>query len=316
VSGGRWRLRGIAATMSPTAALGAGESTVRVLVIVPTYNERENICPLVRALLDVEGAIEVLIVDDNSPDGTGLLADTLARGIARVHVLHRAGKLGLGTAYVAGFKFALERRYDLIVEMDADFSHRPSDLPALLDAARTADVVIGSRNIPGGRAEHWSPLRYLISRCGSFYARAMLRMPVRDVTSGFKCFRRAVLASIDLDAVRSNGYAFQVEMNYLCFRAGYRIAEVPIVFPDRTAGRSKMSRSIVIEAATMVWGLRRDPPRVRPAHAAATSYMGTALSHAVPMAVESPIEPKGHDLADSIPQMALAAAADLETGRD
>ena len=199
---------------------------MRSLAIVPTYNERDNLQPLVRAVLAVEPALDVLVVDDASPDGTGALAGELAGHDPRVAVLHRAGK--------------------------------QQDLPRLLEAAETADLAIGSRNVPGGRAENWSPLRHLISKGGSLYARCLLGLPVRDCTSGFKCFRREVLAALDLDAVRSNGYSFQVEMNYLCHRAGFRIVEAPIVFPDRTAGKSKMSRRIVLEAALRVWQLRRE----------------------------------------------------------
>ena len=232
---------------------------MHALVIVPTYNECDNIRRLVDEVLKVDQRVDMLIVDDNSPDGTGQIVDAIAAANPRVHALHRAGKLGLGTAYIAGFRWALERNYDRVVEMDADFSHRPVDLPRLLDAARTADVVIGSRNIPGGRVENWSIVRKLISRGGSLYTRAMLGVRIHDCTSGFKCFRREVLQSIDFSNVRSNGYGFQVEMNFLCHRAGFQIAEVPIVFPDRRVGKSKMSRRIVVEAATRVWELRQLP---------------------------------------------------------
>jgi dolichol-phosphate mannosyltransferase len=173
-----------------------------------------------------------------------------------VRVLHRSNKLGLGTAYIAGFKYALNHGYDYVVQMDADFSHRPQDLPRLLQVLRSADMVIGSRNIPGGRTENWSLLRRCISKGGSFYARSVLNLPIRDCTSGFKCFRREVLEAIDFASVKSNGYSFQVEMNYLCHRAGFQIAEAPIIFLDRTAGRSKMSLRIIFEAAVLVWKLR------------------------------------------------------------
>jgi len=229
---------------------------MRSLVIIPTYNERENLPALARAVLSLTPDLDVLVVDDNSPDGTGELADALARETGRVHVIHRAGKLGLGTAYVAGFRHALARGYDRVVEMDADFSHRPADLPRLLDAASFADVVVGSRNIPGGRVIGWSPLRQVISKGGSLYARLLLGLPIRDCTSGFKCFSRRALEQLDLDALRSNGYAFQVEVNHACTRAGLRFAEVPIVFPDRERGASKMSARIVGEAALLVLGLR------------------------------------------------------------
>lgn len=227
------------------------------LVIIPTYNERENIRQLVRELHAVCPDIDLLIVDDSSPDGTGEIANRMAKLDRRIAVIHRDGKLGLGTAYITGFKYALERDYDRIVEMDADFSHRPEDLPRLLEASHRSHVVIGSRNIDGGAVEDWSLLRKAISRGGSLFARVMLGISVRDATSGFKCFRREVLESIDLDSVRSNGYAFQVEMNYLCEVAGFQIREVPITFPNRKNGVSKMSHEIVLEAASRVFELRK-----------------------------------------------------------
>jgi dolichol-phosphate mannosyltransferase len=229
---------------------------VRSLIVIPTYNERDNLPRLVAALLEEAPSIEVLVVDDGSPDGTGDIAETLARETDRVRVLHRTGKLGLSTAYVAGFKYALSNDYEFVVQMDADFSHRPKDLPRLLQATKSADLAIGSRDVPGGRAENRSLLRQFISKGGSFYARTLLNLPIKDCTSGFKCFRREVLEALDLDSVRSNGYGFQVEINHLCYRAGFRIVEVPIVFPDRRAGRSKMSRHILLEAAALVWKLR------------------------------------------------------------
>jgi dolichol-phosphate mannosyltransferase len=236
---------------------------MHTLVIIPTYNERENLPALVEKVLAAAPDLHILVVDDNSPDGTGEIADNLARADGRVHVLHREGKLGLGTAYVAGFTYALAHDYERVVEMDADFSHRPEDLPALLAAMDDADLAIGSRNIPGGRAEQWSPIRHVISKGGSLYARALLGLPVRDCTSGFKCFRREVLATLNLEGVRSNGYGFQVEMNYLTHRAGFRLKEVPIIFPDRTVGKSKMSMHIVLEAALRVWKLRHTPVPTR-----------------------------------------------------
>ena len=229
---------------------------MRTLVIVPTYNERENLPRLLAKLLTVASEVDVLVVDDASPDGTGDVADDFAALTPRVRVLHRAGKLGLGTAYVAGFRYALAHDYEAVVEMDADFSHRPEDLPGLLAAADYADVVIGSRNIPGGRVVGWSPLRHVISRGGSLYARLLLGLPIRDCTGGFKCFRRRALEALDLRAVRSSGYGFQVEINYACHRAGMRFAEVPITFPDRERGKSKMSKRILVEAAGMVLKLR------------------------------------------------------------
>jgi dolichol-phosphate mannosyltransferase len=202
----------------------------------------------------------VLVVDDNSPDGTGDLVAALAARTPRVQLLRRAGKLGLGTAYIAGFREGLRQGYSFLCEMDADFSHRPHYLPVLLAVAeRAADVALGSRNVPGGRVENWSLARKLISKGGSLYARTILGMPVRDCTGGFKCFRAEVLRGIDLDSITSNGYAFQVEMNYRCHQAGYRIHELPIVFPDRVHGQSKMSQRIVWEAAAKVWKLRLSP---------------------------------------------------------
>ena len=225
---------------------------MKCLVILPTYNERENLPKIVPAILAQGPHFEVLVVDDNSPDGTGGLADELAASEPRVSVLHRDAKRGLGTAYVAGFKQALDRGYDYVFEMDADFSHDPADLPRLLEAAQGADVAIGSRWVPGGGAPNWSWLRTFISRGGSLYARLILGIPIADLTSGFKCFRSSVLANLNLEAVGSNGYAFQVEVNYLCSRRGFRIVEVPIVFIDRRVGESKMSSGIVLEAMLMV----------------------------------------------------------------
>jgi dolichol-phosphate mannosyltransferase len=260
---------------------------MRSLVIVPTYNERDNLPHLIPAIRSQGENFDVLIVDDRSPDGTGVVADALAAEDARVHVLHREGKLGLGTAYLAGFKLALAWGYEAVFEMDADFSHSPADLPRLLAAVDVADVAIGSRWVPGGGTVDWSLLRRLISRGGSWYAGLILGLPVSDLTSGFKCFRREVLAALDLDRVRSNGYGFQVEMNYLCHRAGFRLAEVPIVFPDRTVGCSKMSWRIILEAAVRVWqlrleqaadaapvpGLAQSPARTAPARVASGSAL-------------------------------------------
>jgi dolichol-phosphate mannosyltransferase len=225
---------------------------VNCLVIIPTYNERENLPNIVPAILAQGAHFNVLIVDDNSPDGTGQLADQLAQADLRVTVLHREQKRGLGTAYLAGFEQALTRGFDFVFEMDADFSHDPVDLPRLLSAAQSADVVIGSRWVAGGGARNWSWLRTCISRGGSIFARTLLGLPIADLTSGFKCFRREVLASLNLPGISSNGYAFQVEVNYLCARRGFRIAEVPIVFIDRRVGKSKMSSGIVVEAMLMV----------------------------------------------------------------
>lgn len=231
---------------------------MRSMVIIPTYNERENLPLLTHDVLNTDPSIDVLVVDDGSPDGTGEIADGLARESNRVHVLHRQGKQGLGTAYLNGFRYALDRDYGRIVQMDADFSHRPEYLPHMLRTADIADVVIGSRNVPGGQVESWPLIRQLVSKGGSLYTRVMLGLPIYDCTSGFKCFRREVLTTIDFDRVRSNGFGFQVEVNFLCHQAGFRVVEVPITFPDRLAGTSKMSSTIFLEAAMVVWQLRRE----------------------------------------------------------
>ena len=227
------------------------------LVVIPTYNESANIARLIAEVLSQGEQFAILVVDDNSPDGTGDLVAALAAANDRVQVLHRPGKLGLGTAYLDGFRYGLEHNYHFICEMDADFSHQPHYLPALLaEAERGTDLVIGSRNVPGGRVENWSWLRQLISKGGSLYARLILGMPIHDCTGGFKCFRADALQQLDLDEVRSNGYAFQVELNYRCHQAGMNIHEIPITFPDRVAGVSKMSHKIVVEAALVVVRLR------------------------------------------------------------
>jgi dolichol-phosphate mannosyltransferase len=230
----------------------------RSLVVLPTYNERDNIQPIVAAVLSQGPEFDALIVDDNSPDGTGHIADRLAtENPGRVTVLHRAGKRGLGTAYIEGFVLALERGYQFIFEMDSDFSHEPADLPRLRRAVIAgADVAVGSRWVGHGGTRNWSLLRTLISRGGSLYARWILGVPVDDLTSGFKCFSRHVLERLDLQSIRSNGYGFQVEMNYRCHQQGFRIAEVPIVFVDRRVGKSKMGAHIVLEAMLVVVSLR------------------------------------------------------------
>lgn len=229
----------------------------RALVIVPTYNERENIRRLLDSVLAQDARIEVLVVDDGSPDGTGTLVDEIVAANERVHVLHRARKLGLGTAYIAGFRWALERGYDYILEMDADFSHDPIHLPQFLNAIEGADLVLGSRYQQGRvTVVNWPIARLILSYCANIYARAVTGLPVWDATGGFKCFRRSVLEAIDLSRVRSNGYAFQIEMSYRAWKRNFRIAEIPIVFVDRTEGTSKMSKSIVREAVWMVWRLR------------------------------------------------------------
>ncbi|MEZ4404307.1 MAG: polyprenol monophosphomannose synthase [Kofleriaceae bacterium] len=230
---------------------------LRALIIVPTYNERGNVEEVVRQFLAPLPDAEVLFVDDNSPDGTGELLDQLAAAEPRVHVLHRPGKLGLGTAYLDGFRWGLARGFDLLFEMDADFSHDPSYLPAMYaQAVGGADVVVGSRYVAGGGTENWGLGRKLISRGGSLYARTILGVPLRDVTAGFICYRRRALEAIDLAAITSNGYSFQIEMKYRALQAGLTVVEVPIVFVDRRIGQSKMSRKIFVEAMTKVWQLR------------------------------------------------------------
>jgi dolichol-phosphate mannosyltransferase len=226
-------------------------------VVVPTYNEAETIEPLVRSVRDVlPPGRRVLIVDDASPDGTGEIADRLAAELDDVEVLHRPAKRGLGPAYIAGFGEALRGGADLVVQMDADFSHDPAELPSLAEAAGDADLVVGSRYVDGGRILGWGPGRRGISRWGSVYARAVLGLAVRDLTSGFKCWRAGALRAVDPGSVRSQGYAFQVEMTYRAIRAGMRVVEIPITFRDRRVGQSKMTRAIVLEAAWKVPALR------------------------------------------------------------
>jgi len=226
-------------------------------IVLPTYEEAANVKRIVaEARAKLPASAQVLIVDDNSPDGTGEIAQRLAGEEDAVHVLHRPAKEGLGPAYIAGFKEALAEGAGLVVEMDADFSHEPAYLPRLLEAAERADLVLGSRYVAGGGVADWGPLRQGISRGGSAYSRLVLGLDVRDLTGGFKCFRREVLEAIDLNAVRSRGYAFQVEMTYRAIELGFRVAEVPIVFRDRQDGKSKMSRSIVWEAIWRVPLLR------------------------------------------------------------
>ena len=234
----------------------------RIWLVIPTYNEAENVEAIARAARSqleahVPGQFRILIVDDNSPDGTGALADALARELPDVEVLHRAGKDGLGQAYLAGFARALNGGAELVLEMDADFSHDPRYLPELLDAADDADLVLGSRYTPGGGVRDWGIVRRLVSRGGCLYARVILRTRVRDLTGGFKCIRRAVLEAIDLPSVRAEGYVFQIEVTYRALEAGFRVREVPIVFRDRTQGTSKMSARIALEAMLSVPGLRR-----------------------------------------------------------
>lgn len=234
-------------------------SPSRVLVVTPTYNERDNLADFLAAVHRAAPEVHVLVVDDASPDGTGALADTLAAADGRVQVLHRAAKLGLGTAYVAGFRHALDHGYDVVFEMDADLSHDPAYIPRFLAViADGADVVLGSRNVPGGGVEGWGIGRHVLSKGGSLYARAILGVGVRDLTTGFKAYTRRALEVIKPEAVRSNGYSFQIETTYRALRAQLRVEEVPIVFIDRRAGRSKMSRRIFAEAILEVWRLRAD----------------------------------------------------------
>jgi dolichol-phosphate mannosyltransferase len=229
----------------------------RALVIVPTYNERFNIARLIPAILAQDPSLEILVVDDASPDGTGAIVDGIATNNPRVNVIHREGKLGLGTAYIAGFRWALERKYDLVFEMDADFSHNPERLPEFLEAIRESDVVLGSRYQDGHvNVVNWPMSRLFLSYAANIYARFVTGLPIFDTTGGFKCFRRNVLESIDLNAVKSNGYAFQIEMSYRAWKRGFRLFEIPIIFVDRTEGVSKMSKKIVREAIWMVWRLR------------------------------------------------------------
>ena len=229
----------------------------RVLIVVPTYNERDNVDEVVRQFLQPIAGVELLFVDDNSPDGTGARLDELAAAEPRVHVLHRPGKLGLGTAYLDGFAWGLARAYDYLFEMDADFSHDPKYLaPMLARAQAGADVVVGSRYVAGGGTKNWGVGRKLLSRGGSLYARTVLGVKLRDVTAGFICYRRSALQALDLAAIASNGYSFQIEMKYRALAAGLKVAEVPIVFVDRRVGTSKMSRKIFAEALGMVWKLR------------------------------------------------------------
>ncbi|HEX8318057.1 MAG TPA: polyprenol monophosphomannose synthase [Longimicrobium sp.] len=229
----------------------------RALVIIPTFNESENLPRLVPSVLSRDERLEILVVDDNSPDGTGRLAEEIAAAEPRVHVIHRAGKLGLGTAYIAGFKWGIERKYDILFEMDADFSHDPAHLPQFLEAVQDYDLVLGSRYLHGRvTVVNWPMGRLLLSYFANSYARWVTGLPIADATGGFKCFRRQVLESIELDRVESNGYAFQIEMSFRAWKKGFRLGEIPIMFVDRDLGESKMSKKIVREAVWRVWRLR------------------------------------------------------------
>jgi len=229
---------------------------VKSLVVIPTYNERDNIERLVGEILAQGEEIEILIVDDNSPDGTGEIVDELVKVNSRIHVIHRSGKLGLGSAYREGFKFALRAGSDYVFEMDADFSHDPAMIPHFLDKIKEYDVVIGSRYLNGVSVVNWPIRRLMLSYCANVYARMITGLNISDCTGGFKCFRRNVLESIDLDRIKSDGYSFQIEMNFRCKERGFKIVELPIIFIDRHAGMSKMSKKIVREAVVMVWKLK------------------------------------------------------------
>ncbi|MEK6646411.1 MAG: polyprenol monophosphomannose synthase [Candidatus Firestonebacteria bacterium] len=229
---------------------------MKTLIVIPTYNEKQNIELLVDELLQLGDYIRILIIDDNSPDGTGEIADTLASKYKQIEVIHRAGKLGLGSAYVAGFKYALKQDVDYILEMDADFSHDPKIVQYFIEAMEKYDVVIGSRYLTGISVVNWPLRRLILSLMASMYVRIVLNLSIRDCTAGFKCFKKEVLQNINLDAIHSDGYAFQIEMNYRCFKKGYKIGEIPIIFMDRHIGSSKMSKKIVYEAIWVVWRLR------------------------------------------------------------
>lgn len=233
-----------------------GKANMKALVIIPTYNEIHNIQKLLPDLLEMYSAIHVLVVDDNSPDGTAAYVERIGETDWRVKIIKRAKKMGLGTAYVAGFKYALSNGYDVAIEMDADYSHDPKELEQFFDNIKDYDLVIGSRYIYGVRVINWPIRRLLLSYFANLYTRIITGMPVKDGTGGFKCFRRKVLEAIDLDAIHSNGYSFQIEMNYKAWKKGFRLIEVPITFTDRIQGTSKMSKKIVREAIYIVWKLR------------------------------------------------------------
>jgi len=239
------------------------------LIIIPTYDEKENVGPIAHAIHAADAQADILFVDDNSPDGTGRIVDQMCAADPRVHVIHKEGKSGLGRAYISGFKWAMERQYKLIFEMDADFSHDPREIPNFVKAAANADLVIGSRYVNGIRIMNWPMSRLLLSQTAATYVRVITGMPVTDPTGGYKCYRREVLAAINLDSIESSGYSFQVEMTYTAWMAGFRIVEIPIIFEDRHSGYSKMSTDITREALRIIWKLgfrnnfRRSPRQER-----------------------------------------------------
>ncbi|MBC8016247.1 MAG: polyprenol monophosphomannose synthase [Sporomusaceae bacterium] len=249
------------------------------LIVIPTYNERSNLAELLSLIYTEVADIHILIVDDNSPDGTGSLVKDLMEHQYKdgLFLIERSGKLGLGTAYIAGFKWALAREYTHIFEMDADFSHNPKYLRSFIEASQNYDVILGSRYIAGGGVTNWNLTRRMISRGGSLYSRFILGLPFRDLTGGYKCFRRDVLDQIDLDDVKSNGYSFQIELTYRAFLKNFRIQEVPIIFEERAAGNSKMSSKIFVEAIWMVWKLRADKKRLQSTGFKTSSSSKTSL---------------------------------------
>lgn len=228
----------------------------KILVVTPTYNEADNIERFIAEVLRQNDSLDILIVDDNSPDGTAVIVKKLQATNSRIHLIERPGKMGLGTAYVAGFKFAIQKQYDFIFEMDADFSHNPDEIPNFLKRAETADLVLGSRYTNGVRVVNWPIRRLILSYGANLYTRLITGMPIKDATSGFKCFRRSVLETINLDRIHSNGYAFQIEMTFKAWKKGFTVVEQPIIFVDRRSGVSKMSKKIVYEAVLMVWKLK------------------------------------------------------------
>ena len=272
---------------------------MRTLIIIPTYNEIENLPSLLEGIFTFAPETDVLVVDDNSPDGTGNLIEELKKNDARIHLLRRPGKLGLGTAYIAGFKYAIVKRYDAAFEMDADFSHDPCYLPDFLHAIQRADLVIGSRYIPGGSTPNWSLVRRMISGSGNIFARGVLNIPVHDCTGGYRCYRREVLETIDLDSVQSRGYAFQIEMTYRVLNQGFKIVETPITFMDRRLGQSKMSKKIIIEAFTYVLKTRFQRPPVA-MHATSTIYSHQVLPHKQAPAIATPALQEGGQHTGSI----------------